>query len=425
MSRSVSVAAAWLAVLGAVVSPLCAEEVLWPGFLGSNRNGQVDYFPSEVEWPERLTRAWRIEVGSGYGSPAVVGQTAFLHTREENDEVLQSIDLTSGKVNWKKTVATPFKIGGGGEYHGKGPKSCPTYSDGRVFTFGISGVLTAWDAKSGRQLWQRDDGGRFKRSHPNWGACMSPLVAAEKVIIRFGTDEEGELTAFDVATGETVWTYGNEGPSYASPLLAEIGGVQQVVEWNHESLIGVDPPTGDLLWSHPFPHVGTDQNMPTPAVHNGRIYLGAENRGLHCFEPQRNGGEWSVKKRWTQKEIALDMSSAVVHGDRLYGHSHYQKGQLFAVELATGRIAWQGPGRAGQHATFLALPKHIVALLNTGHLKVLPTSTDQYREAASWQVAETQTWAPPVILPTGFLIKDTTTLTFWSLPSPDGESASD
>jgi len=132
-----------------------------------------------------------------------------------------------------------------------------------------------------------------------------------------------------------------------------------------------------------------------------------------------------VKKRWTQKEIALDMSSAVVHGDRLYGHSHYQKGQLFAVELATGRIVWRGPGRAGQHATFLALPKHIVALLNTGHLKVLPSGTDRYQEAASWQVAETQTWAPPVILPTGFLVKDTTTLTLWSLSSSEGDTTSE
>ena len=167
----------------------------------------------------------------------------------------------------------PFKMGGGGERHGKSPKANPAYSDGRLFTTSITGILSAWDADSGKLLWRKIPGKRFGQPYAHWGATNSPLILGDRIINLFGNDEEGSLMALDVATGETIWSMGNDGTCYSSPFLAEIEGVRQVVAWNHRALVSVEPEDGHLLWEYPFPHKTHNQNMPTPAFHDGKILL--------------------------------------------------------------------------------------------------------------------------------------------------------
>ena len=398
--------------------PAVAADAYWPGWLGPERNGWVPDFQPPARWPAKLKRGWQVEVGSGYGSPLVAAGRVYQHARQGNEEVLWCLDLQSGRVIWRSAYTAPFKIGGGGERHGKGPKSSPVLADGRVFTMSITGSLTAWDADSGTQLWSRNYDSQFQKSHPYWGASTSPIVDGRRVIVHFGTDKQGALTALDVATGKEIWSLGKDGPSYSSPLLAELQGVRQVVEWNHRALVGVESQTGHKLWEFPFPHVGSDQNMPTPAVHNGRILLGGENRGMHSLEPNLSDGVWTVKRVWQQKQVALDMSSAVINDDLLYGFSHYGRGRLFCLDPNTGKVLWQGPGRTGRNVMFLSIPNHIVALINNGKLNVIRAQGKQFETLASYQVAPGETWAPPVLLPGAILVKDLKTLTHWSLASP-------
>ena len=389
----------------------------WPGWLGPRRDGWVSDFRPPKRWPTTLTKSWQVKVGTGYGSPLVAGNRVYQHARQGGDEVLWCFDLATGKTRWRQSYPAPFKIGGGGEYHGKGPKSSPVMADGRIFTMGITGKLIAWDAASGKRLWSRDYDARFKKSHPYWGASTSPIVDEKRVIVHFGTDERGTLVALDVATGKEIWSQGKDGPSYSSPLLVDIQGVRQVVEWNHRALTGGESRTGKFLWEYPFPHVGSDQNMPTPAFHEGRVLLGGENRGILGLEPRRKDGAWSVKVLWHQKKVALDMSSAVVNGELLYGFSHYNKGRLFCLDIKTGQVLWQGPGRTGRNVMFLSVPGHVVALIDNGQLQVVSANRKSFQPKATYRVAAGGTWAPPVLLGDGVLVKDRDTLTLWSLAS--------
>ena len=313
----------------------------WTGWLGPKRDGWVTDFQPPAHWPKTLTKKWQLEVGTGYGSPLITDGRIYQHTRQADDEVVWCVDLKTGNVIWRKSLPVPFKIAGGGDYHGKGPKSSPVMADGRVFTMSITGVLSAWNAASGELLWQRDYDAQFGKSHPNWGASTSPIVDGDHVIVHFGTDERGALVALDVSSGKEVWSHGRDGPSYSSPLLVEIQGIRQIVEWNHRALVGVDGASGRFLWEYPFPHVGSDQNMPTPTFHNGRILLGGENRGIHSIRPELNSGNWTVTDEWHQKDVALDMSSAVMNGEFLFGFSHYDKGRLFCLnpkrEMSAGK----------------------------------------------------------------------------------------
>lgn len=387
----------------------------WTGWLGPDRNGWVADFAAPAAWPKSLHKVWSVEVGTGYGSPLVIDNDIFQHARQGDDEVVWRLDRATGNVRWRKTFSVPFKAAGGGEYHGNGPKSSPIYSSGRLFTMSIDGTLSAWDASTGAQLWQRNYDGGLTKSHPNWGASTSPIVDRSNIIVHFGTDDAGVLVALNVASGSEVWTHGKDGPSYSSPLITEIDGVRQVVEWNHRALIGVESQTGRLLWEFPFPHVGSDQNMPTPTIHNGLILLGGENRGIHGIRPRRTDGKWSVTNEWHQKDVALDMSSAVMNGDFLYGFSHYDRGRLFCLNPQTGDILWTGPPRTGQNVMLLSAAGHIAALINSGELRILSASPGKYQPVASYQVAEGGTWAPPVLLKRDVLIKGLQHLTMWSL----------
>ncbi len=396
---------------------LSAAEMEWPGWRGPARDGWVSGFQPPIRWPASLEQVWQVEVGTGYGSPLVFNGYVYQHARQGEDEVVWCLELESGDVKWRKSYAAPFTIGRGGEFHGKGPKSSPALADGRLFTLSIAGVLTSWDAASGKLLWQRDFGDRFKSSHPYWGVSTSPLVDENRVVVHFGTDGQGTLIALDAASGEEVWSHGSDGPSYSSPILVEIQGTRQIIEWNQRVLAGIESKSGQLLWEYPAPRVGTDQNMPTPIFHEGLILLGGENRGIRALEPRQEGSQWTVIERWQQDEVALDMSSAVVNGGLLFGFSHYGRGRIFCLDIETGDVLWQGPGRTGDNIAFLSIPEHVIALLDNGELKVVAANAEQFEPVASYRVSESPTWAPPVLLTGGILIKDRDTLTRWSFGS--------
>ena len=392
----------------------CVGSEPWTGWLGPARDGWVGDVELPATWPASLTRVWEVEVGQGYGSPLVTDQRVYQHARQGDDEVALCLDLKSGDVIWQQRYRVPFKIGGGGDKHGKGPKSSPVLSDGRLFTMSITGDLIAWNAETGDRLWKSDYGSRFKINQPYWGVSTSPIVDGDRLIAHFGNDDEGVLVALDVKTGREVWSQGSDGTSYSSPLVVELEGVRQVVEWNHRAVVGVDADSGGLLWEYPFPHVGTNQNMPTPAVYKGRVLVGGENRGVYSIRPKRQGSVWTVEENWHQDKVALDMSTAVINGDRLFGFSHYSSGRLFCLDPTSGDLLWEGPPRTGENVTFLSLPDHVMALINNGEVRIIEARGDQYKVAASYRVSQRETWAPPVLIDGGLLTKDVDNLTRWS-----------
>ena len=407
-----------LALAGALIPVLPAADLVWPGLLGPQRDGWVEHFKIPARWPKQLKKEWSVEVGAGYGTPLVEGQRVYQHARQGEEEVIWCVDLTSGKQIWRKSYKNPFKIGVGGERHGKGPQSCPVMADGRLFTLSITGMIHAWDVESGSLLWRKDYRGKWEKGNqPNWGVSTSPIVDGERLIVHLGTDGVGALMAFDVKSGREVWSQGEHGTSYSSPLLVEIAGVRQVVQWNHETLAGVESRTGKLLWEYPAPHRSHNQNMPTPVFHKGRILLGGENRGIKCLEPLLKDGKWSVNRLWHQRKVALDMSTAVINGDHLYGMSHFKMGQIFCLDPRDGTIRWLSEGRVGQNVAFLALEGHVAALRANGELRIIAADPAAYRARAAYRVAPDQTWAPPVLLDSKILIKDLNRLTLWSFGS--------
>ena len=102
----------------------------------------------------------------------------------------------------------------------------------------------------------------------------------------------------------------------------------------------------------------------------------------------------------SQEEVALDMSTAVLNGDKLFGFSHYKKGQLFCLAAETGDVLWEGPGRTGSNVTFLSFPGHVAALLDNGEMQILKASDEKYEKIVSYEVSSKPTFGGTMRLST-------------------------
>jgi outer membrane protein assembly factor BamB len=396
----------WLLIPTIVLSnaappPPAAEWTQWRGPARDAVSGAA----APARWPATLTRRWRVPVGTGQSSPVVSAGTAFVFTREGGEEVARAIELGSGRQRWRRSYPAPYTVYPGAASYGSGPRSTPVVHQGRLFTFGIGGILSAFDAADGRLLWQKQFGGRFPETAPPFGTAMSPLIAAGLLVVHAGGHEGGALIAFDPATGAEKWVRVGEGPSYSSPILATLGGTEQIVIQVHRKILGVDPAAGQVLWSLPFV-TPCDQNIVTPVVAGGLLVVSSVDQGTMGLRLERGPAGWQPQTAWHTQDVSLYMSSPVVVDGRVLGLSHRKRGQYFGLEPETGRVSWTSAGGAGPNAAFVVMGDAVLVLQGDGQLLVLPRGSTAFTPTATYQVADGATYAHPVPTTAGILIKD-------------------
>ena len=406
--------------MGIGVGLVYGEGPGWTGWRGEGRDGVVRDFKVPEVWPEGLELGWRVEVGDGYATPLVVGERVFVHAREGGEEVVLCLDRKTGKRIWREGVKVEFVAGRGGERHRLGPKSTPTFGDGRVFTLSITGVLSAWGADDGKLLWRRDFAERFEVSHPYWGTANSPLLEGGRLYAYAGSCEKGALFCIDPATGKDVWVREEEANCYSSPIVEVLEGVRQMVAFNHDGLCGIDLESGKLLWKHPFPHLGNNQNTPTPVRCGDLLVCGGENRGVFAVRPKLAGGKWSVEPVWRHRDVSLDMSSLLVNDGLVFGFSHLKMGRVFCLDPESGEVLWEGEPRAGDNALFLGVPGYTVALTNRGVMQVMRTTREGCEIVRTYRMAEGDTWAAPALVGGEWLIRERKHLVLWRMPEVEG-----
>ena len=174
---------------------------------------------------------------------------------------------------------------------------------------------------------------------------MSPLVDRGLVIVHVGGHGKGALTAFDANTGD-VWCWTGDGPSYASPIVADIEGVRQVITLSQENIIGVSESDGRLLWQRPF---STDtQNIITPLLSGSTLIVSGYQKPTTALRIVKKGEQWMTEVVWENPAASLYMADAVVVGDKLFALSHRNRGQYMLLDLKTGKTLWTGDAASGR-----------------------------------------------------------------------------
>jgi outer membrane protein assembly factor BamB len=401
--------------LGAAAALLAgaASAQEWPQWRGPGRDGLV---PGQVTltWPRTLKPGWKVPVGIGYASPVVAGGRVFTFARQGGNEVASALELATGKVVWTQSHPAPYTVNPAAAGHGPGPKSTPVVQGGKVYTLGIGGILSAFDAATGRVLWRKDFKGQFKDAAPIYGTAMSPAVVDGLLIVHVGGEDDGALTAFDAATGAVRWSWKGDGPGYASPVVATIGGARQVITQTQKQLVGVALADGALRWSLPF-RTPYDQNAVTPVVSGDVVIYSGLDQGLRAARVARQGPAWAAEPLWHNREVSLYMSSPVLDGGHLYGFSHRNKGQFFAVDAATGKTLWLSEGRQGDNAAVLATRDVLLLLTPAGELTVAKKDAKAFAPVATYTVASSATWAHPALVGSTLLVKDAETVAQWRI----------
>jgi outer membrane protein assembly factor BamB len=391
--------------VGLLVSAASAGASDWPQWRGPNRDASSSGPAVAQSWPAQLQQRWRSEVGTGQSSPVVSGTTVFVFSREGTAEVARALDLRSGKDLWRTEYPAPYKVYPGAASYGSGPRSTPVVHEGRLFTLGISGILTAFDGKDGRIAWQKTFAGRFKASAPPFGTSMSPLMAGGVLIVHAGGHDGGALIGFDPASGHEKWALEGDGPSYSSPILTSFSGQQQIVIQVHRRILGVDPAAGRILWSFPFV-TPCDQNIVTPLRAGDLVIVSSQDTGTKGIRPVRKGSEWVPEVVWQTDDVSMYMSSPVLVNGRVIGLSDKRRGQYFGLDPATGRVQWQGDPGQGEHASLVLSDGALLVLQGDGTLLVLPQDGSAFAPTRRYHVAQTTTLAHPVPTALGLLIKD-------------------
>lgn len=378
---------------------------------GANRDGSASGFSEPGSWPERLTRKWTVDVGEGYGTPLVVGTRVYTLTRQEGHEVLAARLADTGAMVWQTRYPAPHKIMSGASGHGQGPKSTPLFYNGRLYTMGITGIISCFNATDGTLLWQ-------KPAPPNEtlysNSAMSPIVDDGAVIFHVGGHDKGALTKFDATTGEVKWAWDGDGPAYASPIVVELGGTRQVVTMTQRNIVGVAADTGRLLWQRPWVNQFSNHSISPIAFRDTIIMTGYE-MGVVAFRPTRRGDSWTTETVWETREVSMFMSNPVLVGGILYGLSQRNSGQFFALDPASGKVLWLSKGREATNSAIVKANDTIFLLNDDGELIVAKSNPAGLAILRRYTVTESAIWAQPAISGNRLFVKDLTTLALWTL----------
>ena len=381
----------------------------WPQWRGPARDGVASALTVPTTWPAQLTKKWQATVGLGHSSPVISGNRLIVHTRQGNRELLTAFDLASGKQLWQDGVDAPYIMNPAAIGHGPGPKSTPLVAGDRVFTLGITGIFSAHDLATGKLLWRKE----APKAPPEFGTATSPIADGTNIIAFLGGIDAGALTAMDAATGAVKWRWTGDGPAYASPILATIGGMRQIITQSQTRLLGVAAADGKLLWevSLKTPY---EQNAVTPLIVNDVVIVaGLENPTIAYWIHADLGKGWQATPRWRNEQVSMYMSSPAVSGSTIYGLSNKSRGQFFAIDVATGKTLWLGKAREADNASIVRAGNFLLLSTTNSELIVAKPSATAFEEVKRYTIADSATWAHPAFSGRMIAVKDVDKLIVW------------
>ena len=393
-----------LACLIALSQPALAQD--WTQWRGPSRDGIVPAAVIPKQWPKSTRRAWAVEIGEGYSSPVVANGRAFLHSRRDPEEIVTAIDVASGKVLWQQKYTAAFTKNQYATAMAKGPNSTPMVVGTRLFTLGVTGILTAWNIADGTIAWRNDYSPAIDTSKLFCGTAMSPMLEGGSLIVQVGSDVHGgRVLALDPATGKERWAWKGLGPGYASPLAVTIDGVRQIVTLTNGSIVGIDATNGASLWSIPFPDEW-HENIVSPLWTGSTLIVSGIRQGTQAYAISRTAGKWATRQVWKNADVTMYTASPVLAGGVIYGMSNKRRGQFVALSAADGTLKSSTTGRDGNHASILQHGDHLLFLTDGGVLIVARRTADGFTEERRYEIGKSATWSVPVLLPDGMLVRE-------------------
>jgi outer membrane protein assembly factor BamB len=378
----------------------------FPQYLGPDRNAVVHGVSLDRDWAAHPPKeAWRKPIGAGWGAFAVVGELAISQEQRGDEELVVARDRKTGEPVWAHGNHVRFvdrtRMGG------DGPRATPTVagpfpgdSKIRVFVHGGTGILDCLDASTGKLLWSHDTLKESGEGNIEWGVSASPLIIDKLglVVVSLGSGGAGgALAAYDVLSGERKWVGGTDKASYASPMLATLGGKPQIVSVNNGTVTGHDPADGKVLWSYDWNPQAPAKASQAPVLPGDRLLLtagyGSPGVLLHV---KQDGDRWTAEEEWTTNHMRTKFTTPVVRDHYAYG---LDDGVLACIDLDDGgKLVWRARGGDFGHGQVLLVEDLLLVQGETsGELVLIEASPKGYHKLGVLHDFSGKTWNNPAL----------------------------
>jgi len=305
-------------------------------------------------------------------SPAIADGVVFIPSMDGH---LYAIDQETGKEKWNFKSSMPIA-------------SSPAVAGGLIYFVSSGGALDAIDVATGKVKWflpteyERKFEARNLHGYPSPAQTMpdpwdmftsSPAVANGKVFFGSG---DGSVYAADAQTGVLQWKFRAQDVVHASPAV--VGNTVYVGSWD-SYLYAIDAETGQQKWAFKTGEDPAIHNQvgfqSSPTVVDAVVYVGCRDAHVYAIDAVTGHEKWDypTSKSWvigtpavrngivyvgtsdSSRFMALDaktgrlrfnfdaksymFSSPALAGDLAYVGDH--NGRLYAINIKTGKLAWQ------------------------------------------------------------------------------------
>ena len=368
----------------------------WTQWGGPRRNFQTEASGLKDVWPAAGPRVvWK--QSSATGIRHLQSKTAFSTQCTRNRELRSCSPPMPRRARLSGNTRPRWGFESDAPEMGNGPYSSPLVVGDRLFTTGVAGRLQCLDKKTGKVIWTQDLWASHQGSRLMYGYSSSPLAFRETIIVPVGGAGKSVM-AFQQADGKVAWAKGDVlGNVYSSPLLINVGGLEQAALLMDGAMIAVNPLNGDLQWQVPF-KADYSIAIATPVWGpDNLLFISAEyNGGAKVIELQRSNQQTKATELWSSNRLRLHHSNAMRIGDAIYFSSGGKGSQaiLSSVDARTGTIHWQE--RSIQKASFVWADQKLITIAQDGMLMIAYPSPQGFKIAAKAQVLTELAWTPPV-----------------------------
>jgi outer membrane protein assembly factor BamB len=308
----------------------------WPQWQGPDRTNVSTEKGLLKEWPkDGPPIAWTAQnLGAGYSTPSIAKGRVFLMGAIDGDECVIALNEETGDQLWNR------KIGPGGGAGGfDGPRSTPTVDGDRLYALGVHGELACLNVADGEIVWHKDLRKDFGGSVGGWGYCESVLIDGDTLVCTPGG--KTSIAKLKKNDGSVVWKAqipGNDQAAYSSPILAEINGVKQYIQFMSRGVVSVAAEDGKFLWRFDRPANGT-ANCSTPIAHDDLVFAASGyGRGGGLARVTKSGSTFEAEQVYETVKMKNHHGGMVLVGDYLYGSD---EGLLTCLDFKTGDVKWE------------------------------------------------------------------------------------
>ncbi|HEY0456981.1 MAG TPA: PQQ-binding-like beta-propeller repeat protein [Verrucomicrobiae bacterium] len=384
----------------------------FPQWRGPQRNGISKETGLLQEWPPSGPKlAWSIrDAGSGYSTPAVVGDRLYLLENQgvENESVVAR-SAKNGQPIWSTRLG---KVGNPKQQPSfPAARSTPTVEGQSLYALGSDGDIACVNLADGKIRWQKNLRTDFGGKPGVWAYSESPLVDGDAMICTPG-GSDATLLALNKKNGEVLWKCAlpeADNAAFASAIVLEVAGVKQYVQLLEKGLVGVEAKSGKLLWRYAKPISKYGANIPTPVASGDTIYVGSAGTGGGAVKLKAVDGKIEAEQIYFESKLPTAIGGSVKVGDYLYGTTAQA---MLCIEFATGKIKWEE--RALGAASLCYADNRLYLHGENGEVALVEASPDGYhphgRFAPPEQPKRTQSmekaWVYPVVANGRLYIRD-------------------